>query len=141
MQEPELESLGDARPKRRKRSRRRITLSKRHIVILWVLGSILTVGLLASAVLLPKGSGPPPTVMARLVAERAIAGRMAGVVVNFSPPEWTRVEVLGGNKYSVSGWLNAASQSGRTSRSFTYSSKVSRDGNTWIAESLDLLPQ
>ena len=104
-----------------------------------VIGLLVVLGFLGA---LTYYSSNKPQVSTKALAmdasQRALRLRFGpGVVLNFSGPEWTHIDVLPGNKYYVAGWVNAVTERRRVS--YTYTCEVA--GSNWAVESLSVLPQ
>ena len=128
-----LNSLQKKRPKKE--------LSDRTVVTFVVFGLLLALGFLG--VLTYYSSSGPRVSQKNLAidyAQRAVRQNFGpGIVLTFSGPEWTHLDVLPGNKYYVSGWVNAATERRRVA--YTYTCTLASSGNSWTVESLSVLPQ
>jgi hypothetical protein len=114
---------------------------KRTGLIAGILAVVIAIGILGGITYYSTHSRVPQPNQALNAAQTAIRQRLGeDVMANFSPLEWTRVEALPGNKYYISGWLQAVSQNGQA-QSLTYTCTLSRTGGTWIVEKLDLVNQ
>src|SRR6185295_11353519 len=99
-------------PKGLKKKRPKKELSNRTLVTFAVLGLLVVLGFLGA---LTYYSSKKPQVSSRTLAidasQRALRLTFGpGVVLNFSGPEWTHIDTLPGNKYYVSGWVNAVTE-------------------------------
>jgi hypothetical protein len=124
-----------------RKRRRWKALSKSAIIALWIVGGVVTIGGIGGMAYYSRRPNMPERVRTVDFVQLVVRQRMGpGVVSTFSPPEWTHIEHLPGNKYYISGWLHAAASNGATA-SYTYSATVAVRGSTMTIERLDLLQQ
>lgn len=131
--------------RRRRKSQRdssgRKPFSRAATIMLWVLGSFVTIGGVGALTYYSNSTSVPRTVQAVQITKAAIRQRFRPqTVITFSPPEWTKVETLPMNRFRVAGWGKANSADG-SDVAFTYTAMLTYSTGSWTVSALDMLPQ